>query len=212
MAYIELNGVDIGYAAGSGAWQTPVSLSTVGAHVQRLVAIDGALNRSEAAAITVTYNPYNDTDGDGMLDTAEGTGDPDGDGIPNYADTDSDNDGIPDAWEHAHGLDPYVADGDADPDGDGASNTLEYMYNTDPQDAASKPRAADVAVTPSTTILVVQFDSVGDARRGESGRSAATVAGREQPPGRHCRWDRSHRIRQADNFDDGCSTRRSRRL
>ena len=46
-----------------------------------------------------------DDDNDGILDTAEGTGDADNDGIPNNEDLDSDNDGIPDIIE-AGGTDP----------------------------------------------------------------------------------------------------------
>eukprot|EP01043_Picozoa_sp_COSAG02_P106499 COSAG02_NODE_42501_length_384_cov_0.628070_2_plen_39_part_01 len=38
-----------------------------------------------------------DSDGDGIDDAVEGTGDVDGDGTPNYLDVDSDGDGIPDA-------------------------------------------------------------------------------------------------------------------
>ncbi|MBL9114317.1 MAG: PASTA domain-containing protein [Verrucomicrobiaceae bacterium] len=40
-----------------------------------------------------------DDDGDGLLDTLEGTGDPDGDGVINSLDLDSDNDGINDVRE-----------------------------------------------------------------------------------------------------------------
>jgi gliding motility-associated-like protein len=50
-----------------------------------------------------------DDDNDGILDTAEGTGDTDSDGIPNNEDLDSDNDGIPD----------IIESGGSDPDGNG---------------------------------------------------------------------------------------------
>ncbi len=43
-----------------------------------------------------------DTDGDGVSDEEEGTGDMDGDGIPNYLDLDSDGDSISDAHEYNH--------------------------------------------------------------------------------------------------------------
>lgn len=48
---------------------------------------------------------------------------------------DSDHDGMPDAWEIAHGLDPYQA-GDAllDPDHDWYVNLLEYALGGDPFD------------------------------------------------------------------------------
>ncbi len=48
-----------------------------------------------------------DTDGDGIPDDLEGTGDPDGDGTPNFLDLDSDNDGVSDESEVAWGSDPY---------------------------------------------------------------------------------------------------------
>lgn len=43
-----------------------------------------------------------DTDGDGVSNDAEGTGDLDGDGVPNYLDLDSDGDSISDAHEYNH--------------------------------------------------------------------------------------------------------------
>lgn len=54
-----------------------------------------------------------DDDGDGISDIVEGTGDLDGDGIPNYLDEDSDGDGINDSVE-----------ADVDSDGDGI---LDYL-------------------------------------------------------------------------------------
>jgi large repetitive protein len=53
----------------------------------------------------VTDNIDIDDDNDGILDTAEGTGDADQDGAPNSQDLDADNDGIPDIIE-AGGTDP----------------------------------------------------------------------------------------------------------
>lgn len=57
----------------------------------------------------ITDNIDVDDDNDGILDTAEGTGDADQDGVPNSQDLDSDNDGIPDIIEA----------GGSDPDGNG---------------------------------------------------------------------------------------------
>ncbi len=53
---------------------------------------------------------------------------------------DADGDGLPDAWERAHGLDPFD-DGswdesngaDGDPDGDGRTNDAEWRDGTDPR-------------------------------------------------------------------------------
>jgi len=161
VAYVKLNGVALNdYTEGSGLWETTLTFSAIGAQVFRLVALDSALNASEPATITVTYNPYFDTDSDGLLDTEEGRQDSDGDSIPDYADTDSDNDAMPDKWEHDNGLDPYTADGDEDPDGDGVSNVWECHYNTGPLDPLSLPRAADVAVENSAIILSGSVPSV----------------------------------------------------
>ncbi len=43
-----------------------------------------------------------DTDGDGVSDIEEGTGDADNDGVPNYLDLDSDGDSISDSHEYNH--------------------------------------------------------------------------------------------------------------
>ncbi len=45
---------------------------------------------------------------------------------------DWDADGMPDDWEIAHGLNPWVDDADIDSDGDGLSNIEEYERSTDP--------------------------------------------------------------------------------
>jgi hypothetical protein len=56
---------------------------------------------------------------------------------------DWDGDGLPDAWEIAHGLDPYSKEGmngaTADPDGDGLSNLMEYALGLDPHSKDPNP-------------------------------------------------------------------------
>jgi hypothetical protein len=79
---------------------------------------------AETATVTPTIRPLPtdqlDTDGDGIPDVVEGTGDPDGDGIPNYQDLDSNNNGIPDAVEV--GEDPEAP---VDGNGNGVFEFLE---------------------------------------------------------------------------------------
>ncbi|TQV80224.1 Ig-like domain-containing protein [Aliikangiella coralliicola] len=76
-----------------------------------------------------------DSDGDGIFDLEEGTGDSDGDGIPDYLDEDSDNDGIPDSEEgngdsDTDGIPDYL-DTSLDEDGDGIPDALEGGANID---------------------------------------------------------------------------------
>lgn len=83
-----------------------------------------------------------DSDGDGIADDAEGTGDTDADGIPNHMDTDADGDGIDDSVEHMGNprcsLPDSDSDGipnwlDLDSDNDGLPDAEEAgTYSTDP--------------------------------------------------------------------------------
>ena len=75
---------------------------------------DGLETVADAAPLAVTFTVADtdgdtyanyldrDSDNDGILDAAEGTGDQDGDSIPNRLDLDSDDDGIIDAIEAGH--------------------------------------------------------------------------------------------------------------
>ena len=73
-----------------------------------------------AGTVTLTPPSALDSDGDGIPDSVEGTGDPDGDGIPNYLDLDSNNNGIPDAVEAGGDLDAPI-----DGNGNGIPEFLE---------------------------------------------------------------------------------------
>ena len=76
------------------------------------------------ATVTLTPPPALDSDGDGIPDSVEGSGDPDGDGIPNYLDLDSNDNGIPDSVE-AGGNPEAPVDGN----GNGIPEFLEmYIY------------------------------------------------------------------------------------
>ena len=70
-----------------------------------------------------------DNDNDGLSN--EDDPDDDNDGIPDEME-DSDGDGMPDMWELAHGLNPFISDANLDLDGDSLSNLDEYKYSTDP--------------------------------------------------------------------------------
>lgn len=73
-----------------------------------------------------------DSDGDGLLDGAEQTGDSDGDGKPNRLDDDDDDDGVRTQFEDASRMPAQDSDGDAvadyldvDDDGDGLPTSAE---------------------------------------------------------------------------------------
>jgi uncharacterized repeat protein (TIGR03806 family) len=58
---------------------------------------------------------------------------------------DTDRDGMPDMWEIAYGLNPYIAsDANEDADGDGKTNVQEFQSGTDPLVASSVFRVANL--------------------------------------------------------------------
>ncbi len=93
---------------------------------------------ADAADRSDDFGTAVDTDGDGITDDLEGSGDADGDGIPNAQDSDSDNDGIPDSTEAQPNPDqPVDTDGDGTPDyvdtdsdNDGIGDDLEGTADT----------------------------------------------------------------------------------
>ena len=90
-----------------------------------------------------------DSDGDGISDVDEGTGDSDGDTVPDYLDLDSDGDGIPDIDETGNGdLDADndgVADDLTDSDGDGLADVFDPDQGGTP---GSPPTDSDNDGTP----------------------------------------------------------------
>ncbi len=73
---------------------------------------------------------------------------------------DTDGDGLPDAWELAHGTNPFVPDADADPDHDGMSNLQEFLAGTDPQSALSLLKLSAAINSPGSVTL--QFMAISN--------------------------------------------------
>ena len=104
--------------------------------IVEMATVSGSLNGSTnmiIATVTVAFSAIDDADGDGIPDTAEGTGDADSDGIPDYQDVDSDNDGIPDSIDRNidsdnDGVPNYK---DLDSDNDGVLDAVEGSVDTD---------------------------------------------------------------------------------
>ncbi|MEI8254497.1 MAG: hypothetical protein WCJ30_02370 [Deltaproteobacteria bacterium] len=89
---------------------------------------DGGTDTGNTDGNTRTDAPVNceqDTDGDGIPDRIEGTGDADADGTPNYRDTDSDADGRPDALEANAGRPYDCRQTPVDSDRDGTGDFLD---------------------------------------------------------------------------------------
>jgi hypothetical protein len=93
------------------AWQATVPL-LLGTNLLTFVAYDRATNVLATKSITITTSAT-------------------GGGI------DTDHDGMPDTWELANGLNPFVNDANGDLDHDGISNLQEYLSGTDPRNAQS---------------------------------------------------------------------------
>jgi len=73
---------------------------------------------------------------------------------PQGSNFDSDNDLMPDAWEIAHGLDPYDdSDAGLDIDGDGLTNLQEYQRGTDPRDARSGLHFSSITLSGGQVVL-----------------------------------------------------------
>jgi RHS repeat-associated protein len=85
------------------------------------LAINNVQPRDGATYTCNVTNPYGAALSSGATLTVTGTS------------GDSDGDGMTDAWEQAHGLNPYANDAALDPDGDGLTNIAEYGLGTDPQ-------------------------------------------------------------------------------
>ena len=67
---------------------------------------------------------------------------------------DTDGDGMPDAWELAQGLSPFMADGAVDSDGDGVTNYEEFLAGTDPLDRRSALKLVAARTTNDAVALM----------------------------------------------------------
>ncbi|MCX8157486.1 MAG: lamin tail domain-containing protein, partial [Verrucomicrobiae bacterium] len=82
---------------------------------------------------------------------------------PAAAPLDIDNDGIPNAWELAHGLDPFnPLDAQVDSDGDGLSNYQEYLAGTNPFDARSSLKLLLAPASGAPGQLRLNFEAAPD--------------------------------------------------
>lgn len=70
------------------------------------------------------------------------------------SDEDYDGDGIPNSWEIAKGLNPYVRDQNEDPDKDGFSNLQEYVMDSNPFDPNSYFRGISIKSSGNETLEV----------------------------------------------------------
>lgn len=107
----------------------------------------GLLSAFDAEAGTVTYTPaHGFRGGDGFsyhVDDSVVSSSPAQVDLTIEAPVDLDKNGLPDAWENLHD----VTDPGADDDGDRQTNFMEYLANTDPDDAGSVLRILDVGLS-----------------------------------------------------------------
>lgn len=85
--------------------------------------------------------------------------DNEGDGIPDYWDIDDDNVGMPDSYENANGLNPFINDAGSDNDNDGVSNYDEYRYGLDPWYPSMKGKPDAQWIVEFNAVLVVIINS-----------------------------------------------------
>jgi hypothetical protein len=100
-----------------------------------------------------------DSDFDSIPDDEDRYIDTDSDGIQNAVDNDDDNDNIPDSWETANGLNPYISNSGIDTDGDSFNDYTEYLANTDPTDYLSYPSLDCSPVDGRMTIIGKTYSS-----------------------------------------------------
>jgi hypothetical protein len=101
----------------------------------------GTLESGAQSYSLLVSGQQQDSDGDGLQDVVEGSGDVDQDGIPAFLDPDSDGDGVADADELPGDFDSDGRDNidDSDSDNDGFLDGLEVSGGTNPYDAGSTP-------------------------------------------------------------------------
>jgi hypothetical protein len=102
-------------------------------------------------------------------------------------DIDTDADGMPDWWEHRHGLNPAAKDAGGDRDGDGVSNIAEFLVGRDPElnELSTEVAAVSTAFNLNTigTRLDTDADGMLDAWELAHGLDQLRDDGNEDPDG-----------------------------
>ena len=131
---VTVDGTDyVTQADASGNWSATVTTALANTSHAVVVTSRDVAGNSSVFNGSLTIDTTLDSDGDGISDLVEGSGDTDNDTTPDYLDTDSDNDGIPDSVEGVANTDGDALPNyrDTDSDGDGRLDSAEGRGDDD---------------------------------------------------------------------------------